>query len=162
MTATRHPIAVLLEDIRSLYNVGSVFRTSDAAGIEKIFLCGYTGYPPRREIEKTALGSVESVPWERIPNQFEAVNYIRRQGYQIIALEKTISSISYTEAKYQFPLCLVLGNEVKGVSELLMSRCDFAVHIPMYGAKHSLNVSVAFGIAAYHVVHVYLNSITGF
>ena len=157
MTATRHPIAVLLEDIRSLYNVGSVFRTSDAAGIEKIFLCGYTGYPPRREIEKTALGSVENVPWERIPNQFEAVNHIRRQGYQIIALEHTTSSISYTEARYRFPLFLVIGNEVKGVSEPLISRCDFAVHIPMYGVKHSLNVSVAFGIAAYHVVHVYLN-----
>ena len=151
----RFPVSVLCEDIRSLYNVGSIFRTSDGAGIEKLYLCGYTGYPPRPEIDKTALGSVDGVPWEYRPNQFEVINEIRKHGYRIVALEHTNGSIPYTEARYEFPTCLVLGNEVNGISDELLSRCDMAVDVPMHGLKQSLNVTVAYGILVYHIVGTY-------
>lgn len=147
----RLPISVVCEDIRSLYNVGSIFRTSDGAGIEKLYLCGYTGYPPRPEIDKTALGSVESVPWEYRPNQFEVIRELRNRGYRIVALEHTNMSSPFTEAQYEFPICLVVGNEVKGITDELLSLCDAAVDIPMHGLKQSLNVTVAYGILAYHV-----------
>ena len=153
-TRRRFPVSVLCEDIRSLYNVGSIFRTSDGAGIEMLYLCGYTGYPPRPEIDKTALGSVDGVPWEYRPNQFEVIYGLKRRGYRIVALEHTRESIPFDEAKYEFPTCLVLGNEVKGISDELISRCDMAVEVPMYGLKQSLNVTVAYGILVYHVMGV--------
>jgi tRNA G18 (ribose-2'-O)-methylase SpoU len=148
----RYPVSALCENIRSLYNVGSIFRTSDGAGIEKLYLCGYTGYPPRPEIDKTALGSAESVPWVRCPNQFEVLLELRKRGYRMVALEHTAGSVPYTDARYEFPLCLVVGNEVNGISDELLALCDMAVDIPMFGMKQSLNVSVAYGIAAYHIV----------
>ncbi len=151
----RIPVSVLCEDIRSLYNVGSIFRTSDGAGIEKLYLCGYTGFPPRAEIDKTALGSVAAVPWERRPNQFEVLRGLRKRGYRAVALEHTSASVPFDEARYEFPLCLVIGNEVKGVTEELLSLCDMAVDIPMHGKKQSLNVSVAYGIAIYHLAGVF-------
>jgi tRNA G18 (ribose-2'-O)-methylase SpoU len=150
----RFPVIVVCEDIRSLYNVGSIFRTSDGAGIEKLYLCGYTGHPPRPEIEKTALGSVESVPWEYYPNQFEVIRTLKARGYRIVALEHTGRSVPYDEARYEFPVCLVLGNEVKGITDELLSLCDMAVDIPMHGLKQSLNVTVAYGILAYHVAGI--------
>jgi tRNA G18 (ribose-2'-O)-methylase SpoU len=150
----RNPVTVVSENIRSLYNVGSIFRTSDGAGIEKLYLCGYTGHPPRPEIDKTALGSVESVPWEYVPNQFEAVRHLKKLGYHIVALEHTSGSVTYDKASYSFPLCLVIGNEVSGITDELLSLCDMAVDIPMFGMKQSLNVSVAYGILVYHVVRV--------
>ncbi|MBN2158111.1 MAG: RNA methyltransferase [Spirochaetes bacterium] len=150
----RTPVSVVCENIRSLYNVGSIFRTSDGAGIEKLYLCGYTGHPPRPEISKTALDSSESVPWEYIPNQFEAVRMLRKRGYRIIALEHTSESMPYAEADYAFPACLVLGNEVSGITDELLHLCDMAVDIPMRGVKQSLNVSVAYGIVVYHLVSV--------
>ncbi len=149
------PVTVVCEDIRSLYNVGSIFRTSDGAGIEKLYLCGYTGHPPRSEIDKTALGSVESVSWEYYPNQFEVVRGLRRSGYRIVALEHTDRSVPYNEARFDFPVCLVLGNEVKGVTDELLALCDMAVDIPMRGLKQSLNVTVAYGILVYHVAGLY-------
>lgn len=147
----RYPVAVVCEDIRSLYNVGSLFRTSDGAGIEKLYLCGYTGHPPRPEIDKTALGSVDSVPWEYRPNQFEVIRELKGRGYQIVVLEHTSRSVPYTEAAYEFPVCLVLGNEVKGITDEMVSRSDLAVDIPMHGIKQSLNVTVAYGIVVYHL-----------
>lgn len=148
----RFPVSVVLENIRSLYNVGSIFRTSDGALIEKLYLSGYTGYPPRKEIDKTALGSVESVPWERIPNTFEIINGLRGAGYQIVSLEQTESSVPYNKAEYKFPLCLLVGNEVGGLSDAVASKSDLAIDIPMHGMKQSLNVSVAYGIAIYHII----------
>lgn len=150
-TCGRFPITVVCENIRSLYNVGSIFRTSDGAGIEKLYLCGYTGYPPRPDIDKTALGSVESVPWEYRPNQFEVIRELRLKGYRIIALEHTTGSASYLDASYEFPACLVLGNEVQGITNELLALCDMAVEIPMYGLKQSLNVTVAYGIVVYRM-----------
>ncbi len=151
----RYPVAVILENIRSLNNVGSIFRTADGAGIGELCICGYTGYPPRAEIDKTALGSVEFVPWRRVPNQFEALREYRARGYCIAALEHTSAGIPYNGAEYRFPLCLVIGNEVQGVTPEFLSLCDMAVEIPMFGRKQSLNVAVAFGIMAYHLVERY-------
>jgi tRNA G18 (ribose-2'-O)-methylase SpoU len=148
----RFPVSVLCENIRSLYNVGSIFRTSDGAGVEKLYLCGYTGYPPRAEIDKTALGSVESVSWEYRPNEFEVVHDLRKRGYRIVALEHTSLSVPFNRARYDFPLCLVLGNEVQGITDELLSLCDMAVDIPMHGLKQSLNVTVAYGIVVYHLI----------
>ena len=151
----RFPVSVVLENIRSLYNVGSVFRTSDGAFIEKLYLSGYTGFPPRKEIDKTALGSVDSVPWERIPNTFEIIYRLRDLGYQIVSLEQTEGSVRYNTADYRFPLCLVVGNEVSGVTKEIISKSDLTIDIPMYGIKHSLNAAVAYGIAIYHIIETY-------
>jgi tRNA G18 (ribose-2'-O)-methylase SpoU len=156
-TIKRFPVTVLLENIRSLYNVGSIFRTSDGACVERIFLCGYTGYPPRKEIEKTALGSTDSVPWVHEPDTMRALQLLKSEGYQLVALEHTDMSVSYREASFSYPLCLVLGNEVEGITDETVSLCDMAVAIPMYGIKQSLNVSVAYGIAVYHIIEQYGN-----
>ncbi|HOV08964.1 MAG: tRNA (guanosine(18)-2'-O)-methyltransferase [Spirochaetes bacterium ADurb.Bin218] len=149
---SRFPIVVVAENIRSLYNVGSIFRTSDGALIEKLWLCGYTGYPPRKEIDKTALGSVDTVPWEHSCDTVSVLKNLRNEGYTIVALEHTDCSQSYDEAIYNFPLCIVLGNEVDGISDEALELCHSSVEIPMYGLKQSLNVSVAYGIIVYHLI----------
>ena len=148
----RFPVAVIAENVRSLYNVGSMFRTSDGALIEKLWLCGYTGFPPRKEIDKTALGSVETVPWENNPDTLSVIRKLKSEGYSIVSLEHTDSSVNYLEAEYKFPLCIMLGNEVEGLSEEAVALSDAAVEIPMYGIKQSLNVSVAYGIIIYHII----------
>ncbi|MCL1833787.1 MAG: RNA methyltransferase [Leptospirales bacterium] len=148
----RFPIAVIAENIRSLYNVGSMFRTSDGSLIEKLWLCGYTGFPPRKEIDKTALGSVDTVPWEYTEDTISVIKRLKSCGYLIAALEHTDRSKSYLEAEYNFPLCIMLGNEVDGLSEEAVNLADMAIEIPMYGIKQSLNVSVAYGIIVYHLV----------
>ena len=148
----RFPVAVIAENVRSLYNVGSMFRTSDGALIEKLWLCGYTGFPPRKEIDKTALGSVETVPWEHSEDTLSVIGNLKSEGYSIVALEHTDSSVNYLEAEYKFPVCLMLGNEVEGLSEDAVALADSAVEIPMYGIKQSLNVSVAYGILVYHLI----------
>jgi len=148
----RFPVTVIAENVRSLYNVGSMFRTSDGALIEKLFLCGYTGFPPRKEIDKTALGSVETVPWEHNEDTVSVIKKLKSEGYTIVALEHTDSSSNFLDAGYSFPLCLMLGNEVTGLSEEAVALADYAVEIPMYGIKQSLNVSVAYGILVYHIV----------
>jgi len=148
----RLPVAVVAENIRSLYNVGSIFRTSDGASIEKLWLCGYTGYPPRKEIEKTALGSVDSVPWEYNEDTFSVVKSLKDNGYCIAALEHTDKSCFYNKAEYNFPLCLIIGNEVEGLSREIIALCDMAIELPMHGIKQSLNVSVAYGIMIYHLL----------
>lgn len=148
----RVPVSVVAENIRSLYNVGSIFRTSDGAAVEKLWLCGYTGYPPRKEIDKTALGSVESVPWEYNEDTVSVVKSLKAKGYTIAALEHTDKSFVYNEAEYDFPLCLIVGNEVEGLSSEIVELCDMAIEIPMHGIKQSLNVSVAYGIMIYHLL----------
>jgi tRNA G18 (ribose-2'-O)-methylase SpoU len=151
----RLPVAVVAENIRSLYNVGSIFRTSDGAAVEKLWLCGYTGYPPRKEIDKTALGSVDSVPWEYNEDTVSVVKNLKNKGYCIAALEHTDKSCIYNKAEYDFPLCLIIGNEVEGLSGEIVSLCDMAIEIPMHGLKQSLNVSVAYGIMIYHLMADY-------
>ncbi len=156
-TLKRLPLVVLLDNIRSLYNVGSIFRTADGARVEEIVITGITGYPPRKEIDKTALGATETVPWKRIVNPVEAVHHYRQQGYQIVVLEHTNTSVPHWDFSYRFPSLLILGNEVWGVSDELLPLADAAIEIPMLGAKQSLNVSVAFGVVVYHILNVYLN-----
>ncbi len=153
----RFPVSVVLENIRSLYNVGSMFRTSDGAGIEKLYICGYTACPPRKEIDKTALGSTESVRWEWRRTAKEAIEELKAKGYTIVALEHTDKSVSIWEASFCFPICLVMGNEVEGVSRETLDICDAAIEIPMYGIKQSLNVAVAYGIGVYAIVEKYVD-----
>ena len=149
----RHPVYALADNIRSIYNVGSIFRTSDAALIEKLYLTGYTPYPPRPEIEKVALGSTEAVPWEYIKSPLDAVKKIKEEGIKIVPLEITQNSRDYTEIEAsEFPLCLILGNELTGVSNDIIELSDFSIEIPQYGFKHSINVSVAYGIAVMELV----------
>jgi tRNA G18 (ribose-2'-O)-methylase SpoU len=151
----RNPIYVLIDNVRSLYNVGSAFRTSDGAMIQKLFLCGYTPHPPRHEIEKTALGATNSVPWEYYKDPIEPIKKLKEQGVKIITLEHTDESIPYYDLKKtDFPACLVIGNEIKGVQEEILKYTDIAIEIPMYGVKQSLNVAVAYGIALYDFVRV--------
>ena len=155
----RHPIYALADNIRSIYNVGSIFRTSDAALIEKLYLTGYTPYPPRPEIEKVALGSTEAVPWEYIKNPLDAVKKIKEEGIKIVPLEITQNSRDYTEIEAsEFPLCLILGNELTGVSNDIIELSDFSIEIPQYGFKHSINVSVAYGIAVMELVRSFKKS----
>jgi tRNA G18 (ribose-2'-O)-methylase SpoU len=153
--APRFPIYVLVDNIRSLYNIGSIFRTADAVRIEKLYLCGISGHPPRKEIDKTALGAQDTVPWEYHPNAIDILKQLRHKGIPVIALEHTRESKSYWEHKYSFPCCLVIGNEVWGIQEELLEYVDAAIEIPMFGAKHSLNASVAFGIVAYEMAGKY-------
>ena len=147
---SRLPLTVVLNDIRSLHNVGSIFRTADGAAVEKIWLCGITGYPPAAQIHKTALGAEQHVPWEYEKNVLTVLKELKRKHYQIVFLEQTQESISHQEFCPQSPVCLVVGNEVSGISEEILSYCDASIEIEMAGMKNSLNVSVAFGIIAYH------------
>lgn len=142
------PIAIVLDNVRSMHNVGSAFRTADGFAIEKIYLCGITGKPPHREIEKTALGATQSVAWEYYSETSAVVDQLRAEGYTIVAVEQAEDSIMLhqfspeAQKKYAF----VFGNEVNGVDEEVMKKIDACVEIPQYGTKHSLNVSVAIGI----------------
>jgi len=143
---------VVCHNIRSLYNVGAIFRTADAAGVTKLFLCGYTGHPPRREISKVALGAEETVPWEHHYQTWRVLERLKSQGVKIVALENRVEgSIDYRHVRPEFPLALLLGSEVAGLSAGLLRRSDAVIHIPMYGRKESLNVAVAFGIAVYEL-----------
>lgn len=146
----RLPFSVILNNIRSLYNVGSIFRTADGAGVEKIWLCGITGQPPSRQIAKTALGAQENVPWEYRTDVVSVVKELKAKNYTIVLLEQIKGSVLYHQFIPPAPVCLVIGNEIEGVADQLVSYCDAAIEIEMTGLKNSLNVAVAFGIVAYH------------
>jgi len=150
MKQKRLPFCVVLNNIRSLHNVGSIFRTADGVGLEKIWLCGITGYPPNAKITKTALGSEDYVPWEYRRSAVEVVEMLKVLNYQIVFLEQMEGSCLYNFFRPQSPVCLVLGNEVDGVDREMVAYCDQAIEIEMAGLKNSLNVSVAFGIIAYY------------
>lgn len=142
------PISILLDNVRSLHNVGSAFRTADAFKIEKIYLCGITGQPPHREIQKTALGATESVDWEYYEHAEKAALELKKKGYTLIMIEQTDESTALH--KYQPPegqqYCLVFGNEINGISESVIGLGDVALEIPQAGTKHSLNIAVCLGI----------------
>ncbi|HCC23262.1 TPA: RNA methyltransferase [Candidatus Falkowbacteria bacterium] len=146
-------ITVILPNIRSLYNVGSIFRTADAVGIEKIYLTGYSGRPDKNEqkIAKTALGAHHTVPWKYEFHTWRVIEKLKQNGYIIIALEMTGESLDIRRFKPKSKLALMVGNEVKGLSPQLLNRCDHVLHLPMTGTKESLNVSIAFSIAAYYL-----------
>ncbi|HRZ40301.1 MAG TPA: TrmH family RNA methyltransferase [Candidatus Omnitrophota bacterium] len=147
----RLPFVVVLDNLRSLHNVGSAFRTADGVGLEKVWLCGITGFPPQSQISKTAIGAEQVVSWEYEEDVVSVVKGLKRQGYQIVLLEQTPQSRDYHEYEPHAPVCLIIGNEVDGISESVVPLADYAVDIKMHGMKNSLNVSVAFGIAAYHI-----------
>ena len=152
----RVPLTVLVDNVRSLYNVGSIFRTSDGAMIEKLILAGFTPHPPRKEIEKTALGSTKSIPWEYTNHAAETIHTLKGLGYRICCLELTDKSINYSDVRMaDFPLCLVIGNEITGVSKEVIELCDLSIEIPMYGIKQSLNVAVAYGIAVFELARIW-------
>lgn len=154
-TAKRNPIYALADNIRSLYNVGSIFRSSDGAMLNKLYLTGYTPHPPRKEIDKTALGSTQTVPWKYFKNPLDAIGEMKEQKIKICLLELTSHSKPYYELIPQdFPLCLVIGNEITGVSKEVVAAADMAIEIPMYGLKQSLNVAVAYGIVLYDCLRV--------
>lgn len=142
----------VLDNIRSLHNVGSIFRTADGAGVGKLFLCGMTGAPPRAEIRKAALGAEDHVAWEYFKNTEEALGKLKAEGYRLIALENDIPlAKNYREVEYAFPLALVIGHEYDGITPKIISLCETVISLPMHGKKSSLNVAVAFGIAAYEI-----------
>jgi tRNA G18 (ribose-2'-O)-methylase SpoU len=160
--AEKNKIIVVLENIRSAYNVGSVFRTADAFLLNCIHLCGYTAYPPHKEIKKTALGADETVNWKRFDNAKNAIEDLRSDGYQIFAIEQAENSIALN--KYEFPdqpnkkIALIFGNEVKGVEQSTIECCDGCIEIPQLGMKHSLNISVAAGIVLWEILRTRMGS----
>ncbi|MDX1740973.1 MAG: TrmH family RNA methyltransferase, partial [Rhodothermales bacterium] len=148
-----HPVMAVLENVRSLHNVGSMFRTADAAGLADLALVGITATPEHHGLRKTALGAEETVPWTYFETPARALESAREGGYRIAVLEITdrprpVEVLSASD----FPLCLVVGNEVSGVSEEAVSAADFAIEIPQYGHKHSLNAAVAFGVAIFDLI----------
>lgn len=149
------PVAFLLENVRSLYNVGSFFRTADAAGLQKIYLCGLTGYPPKRGITKTALGAENSVAWEHSWDPTLIVERLRMQDYELVAVETSIHAVDLFDWAPRFPLCVVFGHETDGISAELAALCDVHVRIPMLGVKHSLNVSSAGAVVTYELLRKY-------
>lgn len=148
------PVVVVLENIRSMHNVGSVFRSADAFLIEGIYLCGYTAQPPRKEIDKTALGATETVQWKYFTTTKEALENLKQHDYKVFAIEQVDKSIPlnrYQEVASE-KVALVFGNEVSGVEEDIIALCDGCIEIPQFGTKHSLNISVAAGIVLWEVV----------
>jgi len=142
------PVVVVLDNVRSMHNVGSVFRTADGFSIEKLYLCGITARPPHREIEKTALGATESVDWVHVEDTLEAIASLRAAGYQIIAIEQAKGSTMLNTFKpaQDSRYALIFGNEVNGVSEEVMAQIDGCIEIPQFGTKHSFNIVISAGI----------------
>ena len=149
------PVCVLLDNVRSLYNVGSFFRTADGAGIEKLYLCGITGQPPKSEIAKTALGAEEAVAWDHCWETAPLVREIRARGYEIAAIETSVRGVDLFDWQPSFPVCVLFGNEIDGLDEEISQLADTHVRIPMLGLKHSLNVATAGGIVIYELLRKY-------
>ena len=149
------PVAVLLDNVRSMYNVGAFFRIADAARIEKLHLCGITGHPPKRAIAKTALGAESAVPWEHAWEPLPVVEDMHTHGYEIAAIETTVHAVDLFDWTPRFPVCLIFGHEVDGIRPELSARCDTHVRIPMLGLKHSLNVATAGGVVIYELLRKY-------
>ncbi len=153
-------VVLILHNIRSTHNVGSIFRTADAAGVTEIFLSGYTPRPidnfgkERKDIAKTALGAEKSIPWQyaKTPNGF--IKKLKEQGFSLVAIEQSSQSIDYKKVKIKYPAAILLGNEVKGLSLSLLEKCDTITEIPMRGEKESLNVSVAAGVALFRILGI--------
>ncbi len=152
---TRLPVSLLLDNIRSMYNVGSIFRTADGAAVESLYLSGITARPPKKEISKTALGAEESVVWKDSPDALATVDGLRQQGYEIAAIETAVTAVDLFDWQPRWPVLLLFGNEVDGVNPELLARCDTFVCLPMLGVKHSLNVASAASIVLYEMLRKY-------
>ena len=145
------PFYLICDNIRSLENIGSIFRTADALGADKIFLCGISGYPPNEKISKPALGAEKTVLFEYCYQTWRLIDKLKRDKISIVALEQDKKAVAYTKFRPKFPLALIIGNEVKGISKKILSKSDKVIYLSMRGKKESLNVSVAFGIAGYEI-----------
>ena len=154
--SSKLPVVVILDNIRSMNNIGSVFRTCDAFRIEKICLCGITAQPPHKDIEKTALGATQSVEWTYFPSTTEAVQDLKNENYAIFAVEQTQGSIFLDKFEIRnYPkLALVFGNEVLGVEQEVIDICNECIEIPQFGTKHSLNISVSVGIVLWQMMYL--------
>ena len=156
MTRERQRVIVLLDDVRSRHNVGSVFRTADGLGAEAVYLCGITPQPPHRDINKTALGAADSVPWAHYAKAEEAIASLKSAGFVVVAIEQTARSILLHNIMISDgPCALILGNEIKGLRSDVLNMADHIAEIPQFGIKRSLNVSVAAGIAMWHFIHAH-------
>lgn len=151
----RLPVSVLLHDVRSAYNVGAFFRTADAVGIDTLYLSGMTGRPPHTQIAKTALGAEQVVRWADAPEATALLDDLRSQGHELAALETETRAVDLFDWQPAFPVCVLFGHEVDGLSPALVDRCDVRVRIPMRGVKHSLNVATAGGVVLYELLRKY-------
>lgn len=151
--AEKHPVIVIMDDVRSMHNVGSAFRTGDAFAIEALYLCGYTPTPPHRDIHKTALGATETVSWKHFETTMDAVNHAKALGCKIYAVEQAHNSTMLNTLQWQNErIALVFGNEVSGVNEEVMAMADGCIEIPQFGSKHSLNISVSMGVVLWEMI----------
>jgi tRNA G18 (ribose-2'-O)-methylase SpoU len=146
------PAAVLLENVRSMYNVGSFFRTADAVGLERLLLAGITAFPPKKQITKTALGAEERVRWEHDWESLKLAKGLAAQGYELVAIETSPAAVDLFDWTPNWPVCVVFGHEVEGVSRSLLDLCERQIRIPMLGMKHSLNVATAGGVVLYELL----------
>jgi tRNA G18 (ribose-2'-O)-methylase SpoU len=151
----RHPIHIVLDNLRSAFNVGSIFRTADAALVARLHLCGITAYPPHRKLDKTSMGTLDYVPWEHHEKTEQTVTELKEGGIPIVCLEPTDRSRRFWEIDYPRPVCLVLGNEALGISGEVLRLADHLVDIPMLGYKNSINVATAFGVVLFEVLRQY-------
>ncbi len=149
------PVSILLDNVRSMYNVGAFFRTADAAACEKLYLCGITGRPPKPAITKTALGAEETVAWHYSPVAVAVITDLQEKGYEIAAIETSRRAVDLFDWRPNFPVCLLFGHETAGLPTGLLALCDTHVRIPMLGRKHSLNVATAGGIVIYELLRKY-------
>ena len=160
--ADKMPLTVVLDNVRSMYNVGSVFRTSDAYRVERIVLCGITGRPPHPEIHKTALGAEDAVAWTYCADTLEAVHQLQQEGVKVYAVEQAEGSIDLSHTQLSGPdspqkIAVVFGNEVKGVQQSVVDACDGCLELPQFGTKHSLNVATTAGIVIWEMFKQMLN-----
>lgn len=152
-------VFLILHNIRSLHNIGSIFRTADAAGVNKIFLTGYTPTPvdvfekTKKEILKTALGAEKFVAWEKIKSAGFLIKKLKGEKVFIVGVEQARGAVNYRKIRPRFPVALIFGNEVRGINKNILSKCDKIMEIPMYGKKESLNVAVSIGIILYEIIH---------
>lgn len=151
----RLPVAVLLENVRSAYNVGSFFRTGDAVRVDELLLCGITSYPPHKGVLKTALGAEDTVRWRHVDSPADAARQMIDRGYELALAETSVRSVDLFDWRPRFPVCLVFGNEKDGVSPEVAALCETHVRIPMLGFKYSLNVAVAGGVMLYELLRKY-------
>jgi len=151
----RLPVSLLLDNVRSMYNVGAFFRTADGAGIERMYLSGITAHPPKRALNKTALGAEERVAWTAVDNPAEIVRQLHSDGHEIAAIETSVHAVDIFDWKPRFPVCVLFGHEVDGLAAPLLELCDTHVRIPMLGLKHSLNVASAGAIVMYELLRKY-------